>query len=125
MSHTLYQRIGGKDAVNAAVDLLYYKILADPRVNHYFHAIDMKRQIAHFKIFLTFAFGGAPAYEGKSLREAHRPLNLREEHFAAVLQNLQETLEELKMSPPLLAEVLAAVTALRPQILNLEPPSAP
>lgn len=33
---TIYERIGGADAVNAAVDIFYKKIMADDSINHFF-----------------------------------------------------------------------------------------
>jgi hemoglobin len=52
----------------------------------------MKRQIAHQKLFLTFAFGGMNNYSGKSLNSAHKKLvdnmGLTDIHFNAILDNL-------------------------------------
>ena len=39
--NSLYERIGGKAAVEAAVDLFYKKVLADTRINMYFQNISM------------------------------------------------------------------------------------
>ena len=55
---SLYERIGGEGAVNAAVELFYIKILADERVKNFFVHIDMTRLNYKMKEFLTFAFGG-------------------------------------------------------------------
>ena len=33
---TLYDKIGGQAAVNAAVDIFYRKVLADHRINRFF-----------------------------------------------------------------------------------------
>ena len=41
---SLYEKIGGAAAVNAAVDLFYTKVLADDRIKHYFDGVDMDRQ---------------------------------------------------------------------------------
>ena len=42
-SESLYERIGGSAAVDAAVDLFYKKVLADPRISAYFASTDMSR----------------------------------------------------------------------------------
>ena len=116
---SLFKKIGGRDAVNAAVDLFYQKIIADPIINHLFEKTDMKRQIAKQKVFLTYAFGGAPNYEGKSMREAHKDLPLEEKHFQAVAAHLQSTLEELNVPADLVGEVMAIVGSTHDDILNL------
>jgi hemoglobin len=50
---TLYERVGGADAVNAAVDLFYRKVLADGRIARFFDNVNMEDQIAKQKSFLT------------------------------------------------------------------------
>ena len=57
---TLYERIGGDKAVNAAVELFYRNLLNDGRVARFFDGVDMNEQIAKQKSFLTMAFGGPP-----------------------------------------------------------------
>ncbi len=120
---SLYERIGGKDAVNAAVDIFYDKILADQRIAHFFQGVDMARQRAHQKAFLTYAFGGAPNYEGRSMREAHKKLveekGLNEEHFTAVAENLQSTLEQLNVPADLTSEVMTIAASTHDDVLNL------
>jgi len=119
MTQTLFERIGGKDAVNAAVDIFYEKILADDRVNYLFENTDMPRQITKQKVFLSYAFGGLPTYDGKNLREAHKHMDLTEEHFGAVAENLQATLEELNVPEDLIGEVMAIAASTHDDVLNL------
>ncbi len=68
---TLYEKLGGKDAVDIAVDKFYGHILNDERIKHFFENVDMKKQREHQKAFLTYAFGGSSHYDGKMMREAH------------------------------------------------------
>jgi len=74
MSATLYERIGGEPAVNAAVELFYRKVLGDYRINRFFNNSDMDTQIAKQKAFFTMAFGGPNNYTGKDMRNAHAHL---------------------------------------------------
>lgn len=92
---SLYERIGGQNAVNAAVDVFYRKVLADNRVNQFFNDIDMDRQMAKQKNFLTLAFGGPNNYTDKNMREGHQNLNLQDEHFDVIVSHLGNTLQEL------------------------------
>jgi hemoglobin len=61
---SLYAKLGGEAAVNAAVDLFYRKVLADPRINRFFEGVEMEKQAAKQKSFLTMAFGGPHNYTG-------------------------------------------------------------
>jgi hemoglobin len=114
---TLFQRIGGKEAVNATVDKFYLKVLADDRVKHFFDGVDMKKQTQHQKVFLTYAFGGLPNYPGKSMRSAHQKMvddkGLTDVHY----ENLGLTLTELGVSNDLIAEVVVIGESTRNDIL--------
>ncbi|GJL77793.1 MAG: hypothetical protein NPINA01_07820 [Nitrospinaceae bacterium] len=121
-SESLFSRIGGHQAVDAAVDVFYRKVLADDRVNHFFKGVSMEHQRKKQKVFLTFAFGGAPNYSGKNMREAHKHLKqqgLSESHFYAVLDNLEATLKELSVPEDLIQEALAIAKSTRKDVLNL------
>lgn len=64
-------------------------------------------------------FGGPKEYSGRSLREAHAHLEIMEEHFTAVAENLQTTLEELDVPADLITEVMEIVGSTKAEILNL------
>lgn len=119
---TLFEKLGGHDAVESSVDLFYIKVLEDPRISKFFTQIDMDRQRKKQKIFLTYAFGGAPNYSGKSMRESHKKIveeqGLNDSHFDAVAEHLQATLEELKIPADLIKEVMTIVASTRDDILN-------
>lgn len=111
---TLLDKLGGKEAVDLAVDKFYERVLKDDRIKHFFANIDMAKQRSHQKAFLTYAFGGSDKYDGRYMREAHKALveeqGLSSEHFDAVAEDLMETLKEMGVPDDLLAEV-AAVAA--------------
>jgi hemoglobin len=116
---SLFEKLGGKPAVNAAVDIFYQKVMEDPKINHFFSDVDMPRQIAKQKVFLTYAFGGAPNYSGKSMREAHKNLDLKEEHFNAVAGHLKSTLEDLEVPDDLQDEVMSIAASTHDDVLNI------
>lgn len=115
---SLYEKIGGEAAVNAAVDLFYRKVLADDRISHYFDAIDMDSQRAKQKAFLTFAFGGPSAYSGKDMRAAHAKMKLSEGDFNAVMENLGGTMKELGVPDELIAEAAGIAASVKKDVLN-------
>jgi hemoglobin len=118
---TLYERIGGAAAVNAAVDLFYKKIMADSSLSPFFAKTDLKKQIGKQQLFMTYAFGGASHYDGRKLREAHAEAvrnDLNEKHFGAVATHLHTTLVELKVAPALIAEVMAIVGSTKNEVLG-------
>ena len=115
---SVYEKIGGEAAVNAAVDIFYRKVLMDDRISEFFDTVDMESQHAKQKAFLTMAFGGPNSYSGKDMREAHKHMNLTEEHFNAVAENLVGTLEELKVPQEHIDEIVTIAVSVKDDVLN-------
>lgn len=118
---SLYERLGGAPAVDAAVDIFYRKVLADTRINRFFDAVDMERQAAKQKAFLTMVFGGPNSYTGKDMREGHRHLvadGLDDSHVDAVIEHLGATLTELGVPDADIEEVAALANSVRNDVLN-------
>ena len=118
---SLYHRLGGKAAIDAAVDRFYVKVLADKRINEFFQDINMKAQHRKQKEFLSAAFGGPIPWKGKDMRAAHENLDLTEAHFNAVAENLQKTLEEMQVPKELINEVMTIAASTKDAVLNRQP----
>jgi len=121
MSEALFEQLGGEAAVNAAVDIFYRKVLADERINRFFEGVDMEKQAAKQKAFLTMAFGGPHNYTGKDMREGHAHLvkdGLNDSHFDAVVENLGATLKELGVADDLIGQVAAVAETTRADVLG-------
>ncbi len=118
---TLFENIGGEAAVNAAVDIFYRKVLADDRISRFFEGVDMDKQAAKQKAFLTMAFGGPNNYSGEDMRRGHAHLvkqGLNDSHFDAVMENLGATLTELKVPGDLIAQAAAIAESTRKDVLG-------
>ena len=115
---SLFERIGGEAAVDAAVDKFYDKVLADDRINAFFENLDMVAQARKQKAFLTMAFDGPHSYTGKDMRNGHAHLGLTDEHFDAVVENLAATLKELGVADSDIQEVAGVAETVRDDVLN-------
>ena len=118
---SLYQRLGGKAAIDAVVDAFYVKVLADTRIKHYFEDINMDKQRRKQKAFLSTAFGAPVAWTGKDMRKAHADLKLTEADFNAVAENLVATLKDFKVKQELIDEVVAIALSVKDAVLNKPP----
>jgi hemoglobin len=124
---TLYERLGGAPAMEAAVDIFYRKVLTDDRISRFFEDVDMERQAAKQKAFLTMVTGGPANYTGQDMRRGHAHLvaqGLNDDHFDAVVELLAGTLIELGANPADIAEVGALANSVRDDVLNREPAKA-
>lgn len=116
---SVFDKLGGAPAIDAAVDIFYRKVLADDRIKHFFDTIDMEAQHVKQKAFLTMAFGGPNSYTGKDMREAHKHMNLTEEHFNAVAECLVGTLQELNVPQEDIDSVVGIAVSVKDDVLNV------
>lgn len=118
---SLFEQLGGVAAVDAAVDIFYRKVLSDDRINGFFDGVDMDKQAAKQKAFLTMAFGGPHNYTGLDMHRGHAHLverGLNDSHVDAVIENLGATLKELGVKDELIARVAAIAESTRDDVLG-------
>ena len=115
---SLYHKLGGKAAMNAAIDAFYVKVRANERVKHFFDDVSMDKQRRKQKEFLSAAFGGPLPWTGKDMRKAHEGMGLTEEHFNAIAENLVATLKDLKISQELIDQVVAVALTTKDDVLG-------
>ncbi|WP_445189166.1 group I truncated hemoglobin [Pseudonocardia sp. Cha107L01] len=123
---SIYDTIGGPDAVAAAVDEFYGRVLADEELRSYFAQTDLKRLRAHQRGFIAAAIGGPEIYRGRSMREAHAGLNVTPEHFDRVVGHLVDTLAGLGVPQSTIGEIGAKLAPLKADIAStVEPRVSP
>jgi hemoglobin len=118
---SLYKRLGGAPAIKAAVDVFYGKVLADDRIRHFFDGVDMERQRAKQRGFLTMVTGGPNGYTGQNMRDGHRHLvaqGLDDSHVDAVIELLGATLKELGVSDADILGVATLANSVRDDVLD-------
>ena len=120
-SPSLFERLGGEAAIEAAVVGFYERVMSDPTLAPFFDGFDMGAQIKKQIAFMTMAFAGPNRYTGRDLRTAHAPLvarGLNDGHFDSVQVHLRTTLEELGVDPATVAEVAGIVETTRRDVLG-------
>lgn len=117
-SPSLYQRLGAENAIRAAVDDFYRRVLADPLLTDYFTSVDMAALRRHQVAMLSQATGGPKEYSGAEMGAAHAGLAVTDDAFTAVVGHLVATLEDLGVQQAEVDEVVAALAPLRPAIVS-------
>lgn len=118
---SLFEQLGGMQAVDVAVNVFYAHIMNDERINHFFRWVDMETQSYKMKTFLAYTLGAPLNYSGKSLKESHSHLvqaGLNDKHFDAVVENLIATLRELGIAEDLITQVGKVAEGTRENILR-------
>lgn len=116
---SLYDELGGADAISAVVKEFYVYVLADERINHYFQEINMKEQTFKQINFLCYAFGGPKTWTGLDMRTAHAHLKLTEDDFNAVAENLLKALKKFSVPEETIEKVMKIAASTHDDVLNL------
>jgi hemoglobin len=115
---TIYEAIGGRAAVTAAVDGLYGRLLADPMLGPLFPRGVGARHRAYVVTVLGEALGGPERYRGPDLVAAHRGLGISDAHFDRAAAHLDATLNELGVPRDLTDRIVGIVAGLRPAVVT-------
>jgi hemoglobin len=118
----LFDRLGGKPAITAVVDEFVARVAADKRINLRFINTDIPQLKVYLVDFVCVATGGPCQYEGRDMHGAHAGMQLVDEEFGALVEDLAGALGALKVGKREQDEIMGALGPLKPQIV--EPPSA-
>jgi len=120
---SLYDRLGGKDAISAVVDDFAGNVLADTRINKKFAKSDPARLLANLKDFVCFATGGPCRYTGLTMKESHKNMGTTAGEFGALVEDLVKTLNKFNVPAAEQKELLNALGGLRADIVESESPA--
>ena len=118
---TLYQRLGGYDALAAVTDDFIGRMAADPKLARFFagHSRDSLTRIRQLIVDqLCAATGGPCAYVGRDMKTAHAGMGIGEEDWNAAAAHLVATLDKLQVPAAEKEEVLALVSSLKADIVE-------
>lgn len=116
-TQNLFERIGGKAAVQTVVDEFYRRVLDDKLLAPMFADTDMDQQRRHQTAFLVAALGGPDAYKGKDMKAAHDGLGVSDAQFGAVAGHLQATLQWAGVGGEDVAAIMQTAASLRDQVV--------
>jgi hemoglobin len=119
-SKSLYERLGGKDAISAVVDDFAQNVLTDPRINKKFAKSDPARLLANLKDFVCAATGGPCKYTGLTMKESHKNMGTTAGEFTALVEDLIKTLNKFNVGAAEQKELLTALGGLRSDIVESE-----
>lgn len=115
---SLYERLGGKDAITAVVDEFVANVAADKAINKFFAGAD----IPHLKKMLVEqiceATGGPCKYSGMDMRSAHKGMGISNAEFNALVGDLVKALDKFKVPEKEKNELLGALATLKGAIVE-------
>jgi hemoglobin len=120
----LFDRLGGKPAVEAVVDDFLQRVAADKRINGRFFNTDLPRLRGLLIEFVCSATGGPCQYTGRDMKSAHAGFQLVDEEFNALVEDLVGALDKFHVPKKEKDELLGALGPLAKEIVNPPPPEA-
>ena len=121
MKKSLYERLGGYNAVAAVVDDFVGRLVADKQFERFFvgHSTDSKKRIRQHIVDQFCAAAGGPCIStGRTMKDSHAGLNISEADWDAAAKHLVATLDKFKVPEPEKNELLAFVTTLKADIVE-------
>jgi len=121
MKKSLYDRLGGYNAVAAVVDDFVGRLVTDKQFERFFvgHSTDSKKRIRqHIVDQLCAAAGGPCIYTGRTMKDSHVGLGISEAEWDAAARHLVASLDKFKVPEPEKKELLAFVTSLKADIVE-------
>jgi hemoglobin len=116
---SLYDRLGGLDAIKAVIDDFVGRVAADDRINKKF----AKTNIPRVKFFLVqqvcAATGGPCKYEGNSMPKAHKNMKVTAGEFDALVGDLVASLDHFNVPAAEKNELLGILGPLKSQIVEV------
>ena len=118
---SLYERVGGYNALAAVVDDFIGRLVADKQFEKFFigHSIDSKKRIRqHILDQFCAATGGPCVYTGRDMKTTHGGLGITEADWDAAAKHLAASLDKFKVPEKEKGELLAFVTTLKKDIVE-------
>jgi hemoglobin len=115
---SLYERLGGKDAIVAVVDDFVANVAADNRINHYFAKTDIARLKTNLADQICAGTGGPCTYKGRDMKTAHAGMGVTNADFDALVGDLVKTLDKFKVPEKEKGELLGILGPMRPSIVG-------
>ncbi len=117
---SLYDRLGGIDAITAVVRAVADRQLKDDRINQKFARTNFDRLIKEFVDQICEATGGPCTYTGRSMTETHHNMGVTNGEFEAFVEDVVAVLDDFKVAKAEQDELLNILAPLRGEIVEVD-----
>jgi hemoglobin len=115
---TLYERIGGHDALEVVVEDFYCRVLDDDHLSGFFAGTNMNRLKGKQVEFFAAALGGPKPYIGAPMKQVHQGRGITIHHFNLLAGHLMDSLTAAGVPEATIAEILRAISPLAADIAS-------
>jgi|SRR5688572_1110453 len=118
---SLYDRVGGYNALAAVVDDFIVRLVTDKQFEKFFigQSNDSKKRIRqHILDQFCAATGGPCVYTGREMKTSHAGLGITNAEWDAAAKHLVASLDKFKVPEKEKGEILSFVTSLKKDIVE-------
>jgi hemoglobin len=120
MGQSLYDRLGGKDAIVAVVDDFVARCAGDDRINAKFGRTDIPRLKKMLVDQVCEAAGGPCTYTGRDMKETHTGMGVTKGEFDSLVEDLVATLDGFDVPKAEQEELLGLLAPMQGDIVEVE-----
>ena len=115
---SLFERLGGKPAVEAVVDDFLGRVAKDEKINYGFAVGHLPRTRQRLIELVCAGTGGPCVYSGRDMKSAHAGMRITGAQWDALVGHLVATLEKFKVPAQEKGELLAILGPMRGVIVE-------
>lgn len=115
---SIYDRIGGHEALELVVEDFYARVLADDHLSSFFTGTNVNRLKGRLVEFLAAALGGPGPYTGASLKQVHQGRGITMHHFNLVAGHLTDSLRAAGVPSETITDILGVIAPLADDIVS-------
>ena len=121
---SLFERLGGSSGINTLVEDIVAAHMQNPVIRARFHPyLDTPEKLAvtkqHLCAFLEAGSGGAQQYAGRTMRDAHRGMNINAAEYMAAIDDILGVLRKHNIDDQTQQQMLAIAYSLKGDILHV------
>jgi hemoglobin len=120
MDTTLYERLGGSDAISTVAVAFENRAAKDDRINQKFARTDLNRLTKEFVDQLCQDTGGPCRYTGRNMTETHVNMGVTSGEFDAFMEDLVATLNEFNVAKADQDELLGLLKPMESEIVEVD-----
>ena len=120
MEQSLYERLGGIDALTAVTRAFEERAAKDDRISQKFARTNLDRLTKEFVDQLCQASGGPCTYSGLDMTVAHTNMGVTSGEFNAFMEDLVAVLDDFKVGKAEQDELLNLIRPMRGEIVTVD-----
>ena len=115
---TLYRDLGGQPGLVALVDDFVPRLVADPKIGHFFAKTDLPSFKARLVEQFCLVSGGGCRYQGANMKVAHEEHDIRMSDFNLLVEDLQVSMDARGIPFSTQNRLLARLAPMHKDIVN-------